>query len=206
VTPPAGEREVLLFDLGGVLIHFEGFEALNRLFGNRFDASEIRSRWLGCAAVTEFECGRIRPSEFSERFVDEWELDWSPTRFLEAFGSWVRPFSSEATALLAELGASHELACLSNCNEVHWAHLETSRSHFDSAFLSFEIGIAKPDPRIFEQVVAGLDRPPDQILYFDDTEENVRAAEALGIRSELVRGVSEVRARLAQLGKLRGAS
>jgi putative hydrolase of the HAD superfamily len=200
------DREVLLFDLGGVLVHFEGFEALNRLFGSRFDAAEIRSRWLACSAVTEFECGLIPPAEFAERFVAEWELDWSPEHFLAAFTTWARPFSSEVTSLLAELSSSYELACLSNCNVVHWAHLETDLSHFDSAFLSFEIGIAKPDPRIFEQVVAELDRPPDRITFFDDTEENVHAAQALGIRSELVRGMAEVRARLTQLGKVRGGS
>ena len=198
----ADEREVLLFDLGGVLIHFEGFDALNRLFENRFDATEIRSRWLACIAVTEFERGKIAPQEFAERFVADWGLDWSPERFLEAFASWVDPLTPEVTELLAELGGSYPLACLSNCNPIHWERLESLRPHFDATFLSFEMGLAKPAPAIFEEAIRVLGVAPDRITFFDDTVENVRTAQSVGMRSELVRGVPQLKQRLSDLGKL----
>ena len=206
MTRVSHEFDVLLFDLGGVLIDFRGFEALNRVFENRYDASQIRSRWLACTAVTDFECGRIAPAVFAERFVAQWELDWSPAHFLETFASWVTPLTDEATALLAGVRGDFHLACLSNCNEVHWAEIGASRGHFDSAFLSFEMGVAKPDSRIFEQAVAALGVPPDRIRFFDDTEENLHAARALGIRGELVRGLDDLATRLSRASQPPGSS
>ena len=177
-------------------------DALNRLFESRLSASEIRSHWLASTAVAEFERGRIPPTEFAERFVREWGLDWPPARFLEAFASWVQPLSADAAAILTELSPSYEVACLSNCNEVHWARLETIRPHFDRAFLSFEMGLVKPDPGIFERVLLELDVRPERITFFDDSDENLHAARALGLRAERVRGVKELRARLGELGML----
>ncbi len=201
---PADEREVLLFDLGGVLVDFRGFEALNEVRADPLDTSEIRSRWLACEAVTEFECGRIEAVDFAQRFVDEWELDWSPASFLEAFASWVSPFSAEVTELLSALAPHYTLACLSNCNTIHWKRLGAEvHQHFDAAFLSFEMGLAKPNPQIFARALEHLDVPPERVYFFDDSEENLRAASEHGICAELVRGVTQLRTRLRELGMLR---
>lgn len=52
---------------------------------------------------------------------------------------------------------------------------------FDITLISSELGVVKPDPRIFQIALekAGVD--PSEILFIDDREENVLAARALGI-------------------------
>ena len=43
--------DILLFDLGGVLIHFAGFEELSRLLPGEEDMSAIRKRWIDSETV-----------------------------------------------------------------------------------------------------------------------------------------------------------
>ena len=199
-------HEALVFDLGGVLIEFGGFEALAALLPEPLGSAEIRSRWIASPAVTAFERGHIGPREFGERFVAEWPISLSAEDFVEAFRSWVLPLSDEARALVADLAGRRRIACLSNCNELHWETLGPPvEEHFEHAFVSFQLGLAKPDRRIFEHMVSALRVAPERIVFFDDTDENVAAARNLGIRSECVRGLEDLRARLRALGHLAGA-
>ena len=62
--------EVLLFDLGGVLVDFAGFEEMGRLLPGAPDVASIRHRWIRSEAVHLFESGTISSSEFGRRLVN----------------------------------------------------------------------------------------------------------------------------------------
>ncbi len=74
-----------------------------------------------------------------------------------------------------------ETACLSNNNPIHWDWL-TQNGPFPAVialqrkFSSYEIGINKPDPAIFQYVVESTGWQPSEIVYFDDAPKNVDAA------------------------------
>jgi len=52
---------------------------------------------------------------------------------------------------------------------------------FDHMVISSEIGMAKPDPRIYELALNGLQIKPAQAVFVDDFIENIEGAEALGM-------------------------
>lgn len=52
---------------------------------------------------------------------------------------------------------------------------------FDAIFNSAEIGVAKPDPRIFEHVCEQLGLPPGTIFFTDDSAGHVAAATDVGL-------------------------
>jgi putative hydrolase of the HAD superfamily len=54
---------------------------------------------------------------------------------------------------------------------------------FDVVVVSYEVGLAKPDPRIFELCLSRLGAHAGEALFVDDRAENVAAAERLGIRT-----------------------
>lgn len=56
----------------------------------------------------------------------------------------------------------------------------------DEYVLSFEVGTAKPDPRIFREALARLDVPAHEALMVGDSEENDGAARELGCDFALV--------------------
>jgi putative hydrolase of the HAD superfamily len=57
----------------------------------------------------------------------------------------------------------------------------------DAVFSSHELGVAKPDPRVFDLVRARLGVEPAACLFVDDTAGHVAAAEAAGLRAHLYR-------------------
>jgi putative hydrolase of the HAD superfamily len=55
--------------------------------------------------------------------------------------------------------------------------------HFDHQFHSFDVGLAKPDPRYFLHVVEALGIEPAEAVFVDDVLANVRGAEAAGLNA-----------------------
>lgn len=70
----------------------------------------------------------------------------------------------------------------------HWRGMLPVDELFDFVVDSSEVGLRKPNPAIFERAlqIAGL--APEQVLFLDDFEGNIVAADALNLRSILVDG------------------
>jgi len=115
----ASPFDVLLLDLGGVLIDFAGFEELSRLLTEAVDRAGVRERWITSPSVQRFERAEITPQQFAQGVVRELRLDLSPDEFIEAFVEWARGPYPGARALLGRLQKASRLACLSNSNELH---------------------------------------------------------------------------------------
>ncbi len=57
-------------------------------------------------------------------------------------------------------------------------------TRFDRTFYSYELGLAKPDVRYFNAIVAQLGLAPEQVIFIDDGERNVAAAREAGLHAE----------------------
>ena len=202
VTDP--DVEFVLFDLGGVIVELGGVSSLQEIADSVGD-EERWHQWLASPSVRRFEKGECTATEFSTQVVSEWGLNVAPERFLEIFRDWVLGPFPGATELLAEVQRSVPVGCLSNTNSMHWEHQVSSwpvLATFDFRFLSFELGLAKPDQAIFEAVADRLPFRRDRILYLDDVAENSHAARSIGFQSEHVRGIDEVGTVLRGVGVL----
>ena len=197
--------EVVVFDLGGVLAEFGGVERMGTLAGLD-DPDELWRRWLTCEWVRRFERGTCSPEEFAEGVVGDWELPVTAEAFLTEFSPWLVGPLPGAEDLVSQTRASGvAVAVLSNTNKVHWdagAGRWPLVSMFDRTFLSFEVGMVKPDREIFDRVVADLGVAADQVLFLDDNRINVDAARVAGLQAERVVGVSEARHALTAAGVL----
>lgn len=69
----------------------------------------------------------------------------------------------------------------------------------DEVVSSARVGIAKPDPRIFEIAADRAGVPAARCLFVDDTLENVEAAAALGMRAVHFREPEDLRRALGGL-------
>jgi putative hydrolase of the HAD superfamily len=191
----------VVFDLGGVLADFGGVAPMRALAGIDSD-TELWERWLSSEPVRRFERGAGTAEEFAAALVAEWELGIEPEGFLADFRGWLLGPYAGAELLVVETRQQVTVACLSNTNRVHWeagAAQWPLLGLFDRAFLSFELGLVKPDREIFEHVVEELGVPADRVLFLDDNEINVVAAHEVGLRAERVAGVEQARAALAAL-------
>ena len=70
----------------------------------------------------------------------------------------------------------------------HWRGMLPVDELFDFVVDSSEVGMRKPNPAIFERALEIGGLSPEQVIFLDDFEGNIIAAEALNIRSILVDG------------------
>jgi HAD superfamily hydrolase (TIGR01509 family) len=191
------QAQLIVFDLGGVLASL-GRPA--EQMGLGMSDEDFWSVWLGSDTVTLLETGKIDEREFFERFPEEIGLAEPVHEFRQRMQRWQLELFPGVIDMLGQLGASHDIALLSNTNSIHWRMVDPDghfRGLFDHVFLSFEVGHAKPHREIFEHVLNAVRNDPGDILFLDDTENNVAAAASIGIRSERVIGLAGIRSALA---------
>ena len=68
---------------------------------------------------------------------------------------------------------------------------------FDTMIISAEVGVMKPDPRIFQTGLEQLGVAGTEAAFVDDTVANVDAARALGMRAILFRNHAQLISELA---------
>jgi epoxide hydrolase-like predicted phosphatase len=71
---------------------------------------------------------------------------------------------------------------------------------FDIVMDSSEVGVRKPDPRLYEELLDRLGRPASEVAFVDDFEENLVPAASLGLATVHFTGIDACRRALADLG------
>lgn len=201
----SGGIDLVLFDLGGVLIDFRGVEPMKALSGIESD-DELWERWLTCEWVRRFERGQCEPADFAAGMVDDWQLTITPDDFIEQFATWPGGPLAGADELVDETRAAVVIGCLSNTNALH-TDLNFLRfplfEKFEHRLLSHELGVLKPDREVFDRVAELLPVPRERVLFLDDNRLNVDGAIEAGFRAVRTQGVDEARAALVASGVLR---
>jgi epoxide hydrolase-like predicted phosphatase len=76
---------------------------------------------------------------------------------------------------------------------------------FDEVVFSYEVKIAKPDPRIYSLMLDKLGLEPENAIFVDDFRENVEAAHALGIHAIQFRNSRQARQAVLEVLSSNGA-
>src|SRR5688572_689039 len=197
--------ELLLFDLGCVIVDVASRTEIHAWMTTPVDLSQWTERWTAEDVFEAFEMGLLTEEEFGEQFVAGLPLNTPSDVFLAAFESWNKGLLPGSVELLAELRDNYRLAALSNTNALHWKRLEGDfgiPSLFERVFTSYELGLRKPDPAIYIHTLSVLDVKPDAVLFFDDNALNIEAARDLGMQAHRVDRPEGVRACLSELGLL----
>lgn len=101
------------------------------------------------------------------------------------------------TDLIERLAARGvRLALLSNAPHAmaDALHRSATLHGFEALFFSCELGVCKPDPAIYTQMLDALDGTPEQTAFIDDREDNILAAKRLGIDAHQYEGTEGLEA------------
>jgi putative hydrolase of the HAD superfamily len=121
--------------------------------------------WAGPAAEVPATVDWLIATDVAS-WVDYRQAVWAIARWFRATGRRTAFLSNGVPEVVARLRAERALD-----------------SAFDVVVVSSEVGLTKPDPRIFELCLARLGVAPGEALFVDDRPENVEAAAQLGIRT-----------------------
>lgn len=197
----------VVFDLGGVLIDWNPRYLYRQLFGGD---DEVMEQFL--AEVTSPAWNAEQDAGRSWREAVESLAAIHPDRrdLIAAYDDrWVETLGGpiEATVeILADLRqAGTRLAALSNWSaekfpiaRPRYPFLEW----FETIVISGEVGVSKPDPRIYRHLLERTGWAPEACVFVDDSAPNVGAAADLGMAGLLFRDAARLRADLRSLGLL----
>jgi len=178
VTP--AKPKILLFDLGGVIVPWVGLGALAEL--NNITRAEVAERFNASAVFSAFERGKASEAEFLTELRRVFTLP--DTDIAALWNSWVHPPYPGTLEALSDLKTRFTIACLSNTNSLHWAHLNAVfnlEDTFHFAFASHEIQEAKPDAASYLKPIKTMHCAVEDIWFFDDTLANIDGARAVGL-------------------------
>jgi 2-haloacid dehalogenase len=196
------------FDLGGVLVDWNP----RYLYRTLFDDEAAMEEFLAtvCTGPWNDQLDRGRPfaeavAELVERFPDQAEL---VSAYHERWPEMLRGPIEGTVELMRELrAAAVPTYLLSNASAETWPHaLERFPflAELDGVLLSGEVGVAKPDAAIFDELCRRFGVRPETTIFIDDKAVNVDAARALGFAGHHFRAAPALRAELVALGLLPG--
>lgn len=179
--------QALIFDYDGVLTASADraafYTTAEQTLG--FAPGELYHRLWDSDGWQQVKRGRISDAVFWRAMLPTLGLDaadypYGPLAFLIE-----EQIDLRMVNLLRRLRPYYQLAMLSNATlgyETRWQAFGLY-DLFDVVINSATVGLAKPDPEIYNLTLARLDRQPDECLFVDDKPRNTLAAEALGISS-----------------------
>lgn len=183
-----------IFDLGNVIVDID----FNRVLGTWSDFSRVplatlkQSFTMG-EAFQRHERGEISDEAFAEAICQEMDLSLSYEQFSHGWQAVfvaIRPEVIEIMRKLREQG--HRVVVLSNTNRLHttfWPdEYPEVRAVADHVYLSQEMGMRKPEARIYQSVLRSEGFSVGETVFFDDNADNIEGANQLGITSILVTG------------------
>jgi HAD superfamily hydrolase (TIGR01509 family) len=176
--------EVVVFDLGKVLLHFDYSIAVSKLRQMcRVPFEEIVRLLDQSPLLHQYECNQVSTAQFFQSIRDLSGFSGNFSQFQEIFGDIFSPVD-EMIQLNRRLRAfSIPTIIFSNTNEMAVQHIRRAYpffAEFDDYVLSCEHGVMKPDLRLYEVLESRTGRSGDQLLYIDDRPENVAAGETMG--------------------------
>jgi HAD superfamily hydrolase (TIGR01509 family) len=183
--------EVILFDLGNVILPFNHYQIAEKLF--RFsngkgvkDPQSIFSYLfdLEKGAINGYETGRESSLEFFQHLKKYLQLTLS---FEEFMPIWNDIFWEDVgvSKIIRSLKGRKRLGLISNTNPLHFEYILRKFPIiriFDKWILSHEVGFKKPDVRIFQKAMDWASVESKKILFIDDIKTHVEMAISLGMQ------------------------
>jgi FMN phosphatase YigB (HAD superfamily) len=177
--------KTIFFDLGNVLFAFDYGRFFKNAQVDGLPGEQVQKRIN--QLTIELESGQVEETDF----LDALQLIFPGLKTRdEAVECWCDIFTLIAPNLamvrqLKQAGKFH-LGVISNTSSLHMAYLRRLSNIFDcfdSLTLSYQIGIMKPAPGIYHEALKNALTKPSECLFFDDREDNVAAANAIGINA-----------------------
>ncbi|NTW15447.1 MAG: HAD-IA family hydrolase [Candidatus Moranbacteria bacterium] len=186
--------KAILLDADGLLIKKQRYfsDILHEQYGVSAEMviPFFKTRFRDCQKATADLKEELVP------FLKQWKWEGDVESFLEFWFSQSVVDSDVLDVVrdLRERGLKCYLATDQEKYRAEYIEKNLGIGHeLDGFFYSFESGLSKSDPRFFEVILEKLDLSPEEVIFFDDEEENVEVGRSFGIKSVLIDGTEDFR-------------
>ena len=184
----------LIFDLGGVIITLAPDEALRRFKSLGLEnAEEQMDAYTQMGIFGQLEEGKISAEAFREELSRQVGREVTYDECRHAWLGYVKEVPQRnLDALLRLRSEGYRIILLSNTNPymMSWVrstefdgHGHSIDYYMDACYLSYLLGVMKPDTEFFHRVLMTEKIMASETLFIDDGPRNVATASQMGIRT-----------------------
>ena len=179
-----------VFDLGGVLSVPMVSKKLYEQIKWKVSYDEFLDKFNNSAESIKVHKGEISTKDFFEYLKGYMDDDITLEEFKNIYVNNNKFFTDTIEIIKKLKNLGYKVYLLSNLKEIDYEkfikHFDVSI--FDELFLSFKLGMLKPNDDIYQYVINKLNTKPENIYFFDDNKENVDGAIRNGINAYQVTG------------------
>ena len=181
----------IIFDIGNVLAHFRGHDLLQDLGLSGEALETVADATIRSGAMwNEFDRSVISDEEVitgcvakAPQYEKEIHMLFDNIRYIAKeypyAQEWIKGLKAEGyrVYLLSNYGRT---AFEATSKELGFISLT------DGMVISYEVKYVKPEPEIYQALFDKYNLKPDECVFLDDREENIRAAESFGMHGIVV--------------------
>ena len=179
--------QAIIFDLGGVLIRTEDRRPRQMLADAfRMTVSDLEKIFFNGESGDAAQRGDVTAANHWENVRVALNLrpdELEPTRTTFFSGDVL---DRQLFDYIKSLRQRHQMIALSNAmSDARTSLLNKWQigDAFDRIFISAEMGMVKPDPRVYLAVFEQLNLSAPETVFIDDLQHNIKAAQTLGMRT-----------------------
>lgn len=194
----------VIFDFGGVLLTTVDETARHRWAERlELDPVAMEAQIFESELMARAMIGEVSVAEMWRDVGEMLGLDAEQAQALQTDFFQGDRLNEELLDFARSLQPHYKLAILSNAwdnaREV-FTDVFGLDEVFETMIISAEVGLAKPDPRIYHLALARVGVQPAEAVFLDDMPENVEAARDVGLRAVLYQNnrqaIADVQAQL----------
>jgi len=184
--------------MGRVLVDID-FDAFPRLLGIDMKHVDRTDEQAVQHLAREYELGRLETDQFFKELDRVFKGKYGREELETAWNAIIVKENSAIVPLVDAIQAMYETAVLSNTSSVHFeksCQVAPLLQKFSRRYLSYQMGVAKPDPAVYRHVIKDLSADPASLLFIDDVVENINAAVRCGMNGIVFKDVASLNSAL----------
>ncbi len=184
----------LIFDFGGVIIDIDFQRTINSFIAlGATQFNEVYSKATQSGLFDKLDKGEVSEDDFVNGLRPWLPANTSRQQIIAAWNDIIIGIPERRIRLLESLKPNYRLFLLSNTNITHYnqyiPELKSNYGYdnlnglFEEVFLSFKLGMRKPDRNIFDYVFSSMNIKKEETLFIDDSKHIIEAAQSYGIQA-----------------------
>lgn len=185
--------KAVVFDFGNVIINIDVEKTVLAFSELTFKSpTRIKQLFADAEVFKKYETGFYSDDEFRDVIRQILSYPLNDQEIDQAWNALLLDVPKKRLDFLESLKMKYPIYLLSNTNNIH---IEQCKNYFrtkfgianfetifNETFLSYKMGLWKPDYKIYDAVINKIGLKPQEVLFLDDNQDNIDAASDLGIQ------------------------
>lgn len=185
--------KAIVFDFGNVIINIDVEKTVLAFSELTFKSSaKVKQLFADAEVFKKYETGHYTDDEFRDMIRQVLSYPLNDQEIDQAWNALLLDVPTKRLDFLESLKMKYPIYLLSNTNNIHIEQCQqyfrtkfgipNFENIFTETFLSYKMGLWKPDYKIYDAVISKIGFKPEEILFLDDNQDNIDAATDLGIQ------------------------